>query len=39
MKRSTLASEIGQTFLLMGLMAALVVAYVSLGLLAVRVLG
>lgn len=32
-------SEIAQSFLLLGLMASLVGAYVALGLLAVRVLG
>lgn len=32
-------SEIGQSFYLMGLMAAIVACYMGLGLLAVRVLG
>ena len=34
-----LSSEIGQSFYLMGLMAAVLSAWVGLGLLAVRVLG
>jgi len=34
-----LVSEIGQSFYLMGLMAAVLTAYLGLGLLAVRVLG
>jgi hypothetical protein len=34
-----LLSEIGQSFFLMGLMAALLGAYVGLSLLAIRVLG
>jgi hypothetical protein len=37
--RGSLLSEIGQSFYLMGLMAAMVSVYVGLGLLAVRVLG
>jgi hypothetical protein len=36
---SRLSSEIGQSFYLMGLMAAVLSAWVGLGLLAVRVLG
>jgi hypothetical protein len=35
----SLKSEIGQTFFLMGLMAAMLAGYVGLGLLAIRVLG
>ena len=35
----TLASEIGQSFYLMALMALVVAVYVGLGLLAVRLLG
>ena len=34
-----MVSEIGQSFYLMGLMAAVLTAYLGLGLLAVRVLG
>ena len=37
--RSTLGSEIAQTFLLMALMAAMLAGYVGLGLLAARVLA
>jgi hypothetical protein len=37
--RGSLRSEIGQSFYLMGLMAAMMSVYVGLGLLAVRVLG
>ncbi len=37
--RTSLLAEIGQTLFLLGLMAAMVGAYVGLGLLAVRVLG
>jgi hypothetical protein len=38
-KRTSLLSEIGQSFYLMGLMAVMLAAYLGLGLLAVRVLG
>jgi hypothetical protein len=38
-KGTSLKEEIGQSFLLMGLMAAMLAGYVGLGLLAVRVLG
>ncbi len=37
--KGSLVSEIGQSFYLMGLMAAVLTAYLGLGLLAVRVLG
>jgi hypothetical protein len=37
--RGPLLREVGQSFQLMGLMAAMVVFYVGVGLLAVRVLG
>jgi hypothetical protein len=37
--KGSLLAEIGQSCLLMGLMAAMVGVYVGLGLLAVRVLG
>jgi len=37
--RGALLSEIGQSFQLMGLMAAMLACYLGLGLLAVRVLG
>ena len=39
MKGSSLKAEVGQSFYLMGLMAAMLAGYVGLGLLAVRVLG
>jgi hypothetical protein len=38
-KGSSLASEIGQSFLLMGLMAVVLALYLGAGLLVVRVLG
>ena len=37
--KGSLVSEIGPSFYLMGLMAAVLTAYLGLGLLAVRVLG
>ncbi len=37
--KGSLLSEIGQSFYLMGLMAAVLTAYLGLGLLAVRMLG
>jgi len=37
--KGSLVSEIGQSFYLMGLMAAVLTAYLGLGLLALRVLG
>ena len=37
--RGALLSEIGQSFQLMGLMAAMIACYLGLGLLAVRMLG
>jgi hypothetical protein len=39
MVKGSLLSEIGQSFYLMGLMAAMISAYVGLGLLAAHVLG
>ncbi len=39
MNRTSLTSEIGQTFFLMGLMAVMLGAYLGVGLLAIRVLG
>ena len=39
MKGSSLAAEIGQSFLLMGLMAMMLALYLGAGLLVVRVLG
>jgi hypothetical protein len=39
MKGTSLKSEIGQSFFLMGLMATMLAGYLGLGLLAVRVLG
>jgi hypothetical protein len=38
-KATSLLSEIGQSFYLMGLMAAMLAVYLGLGLLVVRVLG
>ncbi|GEM_PF-3283110 len=37
--KGQLRAEIGQSFLLLGLMAGMLASYVGLGLLAVRVLG